>query len=121
MDSIKFTREQVALLCEPGVYIYRDEHRVLYVGATNFGIDRAFDHNHKMRKIPNTSLEFIPCESAAAALDLESELIAKLNPRFNVHRFSMGKHYFSSSAQDDFERVCMSAEEKKILFETISK
>lgn len=81
---VKFSSEQVRDLRRPGVYIYRNETgTVLYVGATCFGVDRAFDHNHRMYTFEDVSLEFIPCSAATIAFDLESVLIHRLRPANN--------------------------------------
>jgi len=67
------------------VYIWRRGDEVLYVGRSVRGLSRVFDPQHHTLNgvLQSDTIEFIPAESRAAAIELEHELIENLRPHLN--------------------------------------
>lgn len=77
----------------PGVYLYRDNKcRVIYVGKAVNLRNRVFSYFHREIVDPKTvklveqivDLEYIECGSEIEALLLESELIKRYKPKYNI-------------------------------------
>lgn len=103
MNPIRFDAEQTKLLMGPGVYVFRHaNHKLAYIGTTAYGMGRALSPNHKMRKVPNLTLEFIPCESESAAFDLETRMLRESKPTYNV---MLNGHGYNAEAVKAWEKV----------------
>lgn len=101
---------------KPGVYIFKDENgQILYVGkAINLRSRvRSYFHvsaeyNHKIQRLVSriTDLEFIVTGSELEALILESNLIKRHKPRYNI-RLKDDKHYpyIKITWQEDYPKV----------------
>ena len=96
-------RERVtALPSRPGVYVYKDaDGNVIYVGkAANlksrvrsyFGSPVSLESKTRMLRSQIADIEYTVTSSAAEALMLESVLVKRHQPRFNV-RLKDDKHY----------------------------
>lgn len=86
MKSIKFSKDEIAALGGPAVYIFRSGRHMVYVGSSAYGLGRALGPNHKMRHVEGDfSLELIPCATADEAFDLEQTLIRQNDPKYNCH------------------------------------
>lgn len=84
MKSLKFSKDEIAALGGPAVYIFRSGRHMVYVGSSAYGLGRALGPNHKMRHIEGDfSLELIPCATADEAFDLEQMLIRQNDPKYN--------------------------------------
>lgn len=105
---MKFPVKVMLELRKPGVYLYRrgDEGIVLYVGATFYGIDRAFDRNHRVlqKEQFDLSLEWIPCPDTWTATLLEEYLIGEFNPLYNVVRTKYLDGIFADKGWDVFQQ-----------------
>lgn len=100
---------------KPGVYRMLDARgEVLYVGKARALKKRVVTYSHVM-KLPNrlkrmvsetTSMEFITTNSEVEALLLESNLIKKLKPRFNILlRDDKSFPYIMVTSDHDFPQV----------------
>ena len=115
MEPITFTVKQRELLTGPGVYVFRHRSgKAAYIGTTAFGLARALAHNHKMRDIPNLSLEFIPCPTESAAFDLEVQLIGQHMPTYNVMLNNHGFIIYNKKAQEKFDKAKAKASPFKV-------
>lgn len=95
--------QQITLLPhQPGVYIYKDtQGQIIYVGKSNNIHNRVLQYFHplKMRSpklkqltMNITNIDFIVTNSDEQALIIESDLIKKYKPKFNI-RFKDDKSY----------------------------
>jgi excinuclease ABC subunit C len=110
-------REKLETLpAEPGVYIFRDkEKNVIYVGKAKalsnrvrsyFQAPAAGDYKGQALRREISDLEVTVCQTEVDALILESTLIKKYRPRFNVIlRDDKSYPYIAVSVSDEFPRV----------------
>jgi len=97
---------------EPGVYIFYDKKgRILYIGKANNLKERVKNHfnqpNYKDNLFINEveKVGYIPLSSEIEALILESQLIKKLQPKFNI-LFRDDKNYFYVGiTNEDWPRI----------------
>src|SRR5690606_14917873 len=101
---------------KPGVYIMKDDHgQILYVGkAINLRsrvrsyFHASAEYNHKTQRLVShiADLDFIVTGSELEALILESNLIKRHKPRYNI-RLKDDKHYpyIKITWQEDFPKV----------------
>jgi len=88
--------ENLAVLTGPGVYLFRLDGEIAYVGATKQGLGRCLNGCHKMAKFfgdPALTLEFIPMANEFAAFDEEERLIAEHAPKFNSNQQDGHRRY----------------------------
>jgi len=105
-----------ALPCKSGVYLMKDEAgQILYVGkAVNLRarirsyFHASAEYNHKIQRLVAriADLDFIITASELEALILESNLIKRHQPRYNI-RLKDDKHYpyLKVTWQEDYPRV----------------
>lgn len=103
---------------KPGVYLMRDvDDDVIYVGKAVVLRDRvrsyfqeSASHTAKTRRLVSEieDLEWIVTESELEALILESQLIKRYRPRYNVRLKDDKRYpYIKVSLQEDFPRIYM--------------
>jgi excinuclease UvrABC nuclease subunit len=85
IKEIHFSSQQIRLMRGPGVYVYKSANGVpLYVGASAYGLGRAFGPSHPMREYQeDVNMSFIPCATKDDAFKLEVSLIREHIPRYN--------------------------------------
>lgn len=79
--------DNIAVLSGPGVYTFRLNGEIIYIGATTYGMSRCLNPNHQMAQFfrnPALELDFEPFENASLAFDEEAKLIEKHLPIYNV-------------------------------------
>ena len=85
--AIEFDAKGLQILRGPGVYMYVQNDRAIYIGSSESVIGRALARNHHKRfdfaKIPGLSLLIFPCDSAQQAYELELKFTARLKPLLN--------------------------------------
>ncbi|MGL5961289.1 MAG: GIY-YIG nuclease family protein, partial [Cetobacterium sp.] len=77
----------------PGVYLMKDSHKIIYIGkAKNLSnrISSYFNKEHideKTKKLTSSivDIDFIICNSEIDALILENNLIKKYSPKYNIN------------------------------------
>lgn len=84
--SSVMTGLQVQLLRAPLVYVWRRGSDVLYVGRSSEGLRRILNpRHHKLHAIEHAdTVEFIPAGTVNNAIQLEADLIERMEPRFNL-------------------------------------
>lgn len=88
--AVRWSPEQLKRACGPLVYIWWGEsERPLYVGMSKNGLSRCFAANHHNADVLKTakSVEFICCDSADEAAELERTMIRQLKPQHNKQRY----------------------------------
>ena len=114
-DTISLSEKLESLPTGPGVYQHRDaEGKVLYVGKAKNIRNRVRQYFQKARKADprmevmtskSADIEIIVTDSEVEALILESNLIKKLKPRYNVN-FKDDKSYpYIVITNEPFPRV----------------
>lgn len=83
-------------MCSPGVYVFWQGRKALYVGFSRRVLNRMSNPKHgavglAMRQC--TEIEMVICVSEAAARDLEAALIRELSPQFNVRGKVIGEQH----------------------------
>ncbi|HZQ36980.1 MAG TPA: excinuclease ABC subunit UvrC [Dehalococcoidia bacterium] len=116
MPETKFAERLKALPAKPGVYIMKNEAgEVIYVGKATrlkdrvrsyFGAPRSLEPKTRRLVKQIADFEYILCRSEQEALILESTLVKKHQPFFNV-RLKDDKHYpyLKVDLQDPWPRV----------------
>jgi excinuclease ABC subunit C len=98
----------------PGVYIYRDtKGTVIYVGKAVNIKNRVSSYFKNTRLDPKTralvekidDLETIECESEIEALILESELIKRYKPKYNIEWKDDKNYCYIRITREDYPRV----------------
>ena len=79
----------------PGVYLFRDDSgRIIYIGKAKnlrhrvrsyFQFSRVVDHKTEILKQSISDVDYILTDNEIEALILESTLVKKNKPKFNVH------------------------------------
>ncbi len=112
-------REKLATLpAEPGVYVFRDsEGEVIYVGKAKalsnrvrsyFQAPASSDYKGEALREDIHDLEVTVCRTEVDALILESTLIKRYRPRYNVIlRDDKSYPYIAVTVQDEFPRVSL--------------
>ena len=107
-DTIKLVPEQ------PGCYLYYDkEGEIIYVGKAKNLKRRVYSYFHKQHDSVKTTvlvaqiekLEYIITDSEVEALILESHLIKKHKPRYNVLLKDDKKYPYFLITDEDFPRI----------------
>jgi excinuclease ABC subunit C len=113
----EFKERYPSIPTKPGVYLMKDAHgEVIYVGKAVHLRNRvrsyfhasSTDYTGKVRRLVSelTDIEFIITDSEVEALILESHLIKKHRPRFNVRLKDDKRYpYIKISWQDDYPTV----------------
>jgi len=83
--AIEFKLDALETLRGPGVYMYVEGDKALYVGASKHVIGRVFARNHHVKQALSsaTSMLIFPCDSWPDAQKLEACMIADLDPVLN--------------------------------------
>lgn len=107
-DTIKLVPEQ------PGCYLYYDkEGEIIYVGKAKNLKRRVYSYFHKQHDSVKTTvlvsqiekLEYIITDSEVEALILESHLIKKHKPRYNILLKDDKKYPYFLITDEDFPRI----------------
>lgn len=109
----KLTKDKISKLPkEPGVYFfYNKKGKVLYIGKASNLKERVKTHfsqpNYKDNLFINEveKIGYIPLSSEIEALILESQLIKKLQPRFNILFRDDKKYFYVAITKEDWPRV----------------
>ena len=110
----KVTKKLKELPKNPGVYIYRDNLRhIIYVGkAVNLknrvsSYFKSKDLDPKTEKLVEniSDLEWIICDSEIEALLLESELIKRYKPKYNIDWKDDKNYCYIKITKEDYPRV----------------
>ncbi len=113
-------KEKLFLPSSPGVYLFKQNNRVLYVGKSVNIKARVYSHidnaieDSKERAIIRLSniVDYIVCDSEFKALLLESVLIKKFNPKYNVIWKDGKSHlYIKLTIRDKFPKILLSRKE----------
>ena len=84
MEDMGFA--DASIMLEPGIYVLGLEDKPVWVGRTMALAGRIGDHTHGMRRLGGfvfDSIYFLPIHAVDLAV-VESYLILKLNPKYNV-------------------------------------
>ena len=75
-------------LCEPGVYLFLERGKPLYIGMGSNALARASQTAHKKAHVRESAdeIKIFPCKSVLAAKALETILIEKMRPLFNQNK-----------------------------------
>lgn len=112
--NTKLSKKLKELPKNPGVYIYRDSLRhIIYVGkAVNLknrvsSYFKSKDLDIKTEKLVENieSLEWIVCDSEIEALLLESELIKRYKPKYNIEWKDDKNYCYIKFTKEDYPRV----------------
>ena len=108
-------RETIKLVPEqPGCYLYYDkEGEIIYVGKAKNLKRRVYSYFHKQHDNPKTTilvsqiekLEYIITDSEVEALILESHLIKKHKPKYNILLKDDKKYPYFLITDEDFPRI----------------
>ena len=108
-------REAVKLVPEqPGCYLYYDAvGEIIYVGKAKNLKRRVYSYFHKQHESPKTNilvsqiekLEYIITDSEVEALILESHLIKKHKPKYNILLKDDKKYPYFLITDEDFPRI----------------
>jgi len=99
---------------DPGVYIFRDKNRkIIYVGkaiklknrVSNYFQEREHDAKTKKLIANIADLEYLTCDSEIEALILESELIKRYKPRYNIDWKDDKNYSYIKITNEDYPRV----------------
>ena len=114
-DTISLSEKLESLPTGPGVYQHRDaDGRVLYVGKAKNVRNRVRQYFQKARKTDprmevmtskSADIEIIVTDSEVEALILESNLIKKLKPRYNVNLKDDKSYPYIVITNEPFPRV----------------
>jgi hypothetical protein len=88
--GVEFSGAVFRQLVGPGVYVWLRGDTALYVGASATAFSRAADRRHHRIQLGEDMADddvmlFYACATMAVALELETELIQALRPRYNSH------------------------------------
>ncbi|MBQ7764124.1 excinuclease ABC subunit UvrC [bacterium] len=110
-----FLRESIKLVPEqPGCYLYYDkEGQIIYVGKAKNLKRRVYSYFHKQHESAKTTvlvsqiekLEYIITDSEAESLILESHLIKKHKPKYNILLKDDKKYPYFLITDEDFPRI----------------
>ena len=114
--TVDFQSKLAHLPCSPGVYLFKNEHGdIIYIGKAAVLADRVrsyfqkgADHNLKTSLLVShiTDVETMVTRSELEALILESNLVKRHKPRFNiVLRDDKQYPYVRLPVKDDFPRL----------------
>ncbi len=86
--SFKLKGSQYNIAFSYLVYIWRRKDVVIYIGSSKSGMNRLKDHHKINPKIvlDDDDFEFIPCKTKFQMIELEAQLIYKLNPTLNQRK-----------------------------------
>ena len=108
-------REAIKLVPEqPGCYLYYDaKGEIIYVGKAKNLKRRVYSYFHKQHESPKTNilvsqiekLEYIITDSEVEALILESHLIKKHKPKYNILLKDDKKYPYFLITDEDFPRI----------------
>lgn len=107
-ETIKLVPEQ------PGCYLYYDKDgEIIYVGKAKNLKRRVYSYFHKQHESPKTTilvsqiekLEYIITDSEVEALILESHLIKKHKPKYNILLKDDKKYPYFLITDEDFPRI----------------
>lgn len=102
-----------------GVYLFRDEKgRVIYVGKAVNLKNRVSSYFNQTEKDPKTKemishifkLDTINCDSEFEALILESELVKRYKPKYNVRLKDDKSYVYIKISNDNYPRVTVTRE-----------
>ncbi|MBI2100058.1 MAG: UvrB/UvrC motif-containing protein [Candidatus Vogelbacteria bacterium] len=102
----------------PGVYLFKKEREILYIGKATSLRDRVrsyFNSNILKARGPRivglikqaTSIQTIPTDSVLEALILEANLIKKYQPKYNVQEKDDKSFLYVAITKEDFPRVLL--------------
>src|SRR6266478_1822248 len=100
-----FKGDDFRSLCLPCVYLFMKEGLPIYIGASISGISRPAQraHGQAIKALGECDeVRIHPCKSVDAAFELESILIAKCKPKYNIR-----KRYTDISEQLGLKRIAM--------------
>lgn len=96
----------------PGVYLFKDEARVLYIGKSNDLRERIFSYfganlGEKTRDMVETAklLDFVKVDSQLDALFLEAKLIRTYKPKYNIISKDDKSPLYIGITSDEFPKV----------------
>ena len=86
LQAIEFKTDALDILRGPGVYMFCEGDRALYIGASRKVIGRILARNHhRLKELGSaTSLLIFPCKEWSETKTLESCLIAECQPILNM-------------------------------------
>lgn len=99
---------------QPGCYLYYDKDgKIIYVGKAKNLKRRVYSYFHKQHESPKTNilvsqiekLEYIITDSEVEALILESHLIKKHKPKYNILLKDDKKYPYFLITDEDFPRI----------------
>lgn len=99
---------------QPGCYLYYDKNgEIIYVGKAKNLKRRVYSYFHKQHESPKTNilvsqiekLEYIITDSEVEALILESHLIKKHKPKYNILLKDDKKYPYFLITDEDFPRI----------------
>jgi len=105
-------KEKISRLSkEPGVYAFRDEREILYIGKASNIKERIKNHfqqrgfKESLFLDKTKSIGYIKTDSEIEALILEANLIKKYQPKYNVVWRDDKNYFFVGITKEDFPRV----------------
>ena len=111
----KLLEETIKLVpTQPGCYIYYDKSgEIIYVGKAKNLKRRVYSYFHKQHESPKTNilvsqiekLEYIITDTEVEALILESHLIKKHKPKYNILLKDDKKYPYFLITEEDFPRI----------------
>ena len=112
MDNIRFKNQAKKLPNSPGVYIFKNNRqKPLYIGKALNLKNRLKSYlrtdDSRVRKMIDSAniLKFIKTESDIEALILESQLIKKFRPQFNIVMRDDKQYFFVGFTKNEMPRI----------------
>ena len=105
MEKFKFLpKEKIARLPKtPGVYAFRKEAKLLYIGKAINIRNRAGQH-HDLINLAG-QVGYIRTDSEIDALILEAKLIKKYQPKYNTVWRDDKKYFYVAATKEDFPQI----------------
>lgn len=117
MENIKRKIEKLPSL--PGVYLFKDANEnILYVGKAKNLKKRVVSHfKGEKRKFWNfipaiRDFDFFECKNEKDAIILESEMIKKFHPKYNIDSKNGKNYIFVAITKEDFPRIFLTRQTK---------
>lgn len=83
-----FSGDDFRMLCRPCVYMFMKDGLPLYIGMSSHGIQRVAQKAHRQAMLSRAECDEVkvhPCISVDAARQLETYLIRRMRPKYNVN------------------------------------
>ena len=94
--GLRFDNETSQLMCGPGVYAFMLGDLPLYIGMSGNALSRSASKHHRMKDKARAECDNVRvwfCKSVRKARRLESLLIARIKPKYNVrNRLASASH-----------------------------